>query len=1085
MFEAGLPTSTTDPYGTGNHAGAPADPITASGALGIHFGADGVAATGAVAFTNQGTAAGNVSVTDGDGHAVNLAALTSHGQPLEFALLDPQTLVAYTGATAPTTIDAASVVFSVALSAAAPNGSYDFVLDQPLDQPLSGPDALNLAFTFTAKDFDGDTASGTFTVSDIDDVPVLASGAAGLSGTVNEGGLTSATDPFGTGNEPGSATAFTGTAGALDTLVHFGADGPNATPFQFVSNAGTVLANLHLESHGAAVNFAAVTTDATGTTLAAYTGGAATGTEVFTLTLDDTGAWTFTLLAPIDHNGAATLDLSGLVQAVDFDGDAVALAAKNLQVTITDDAPLLTAKSGSVDEGGLTSATDPFDTGNDPGFATTASGSLGIHYGADGPAAAGSLAFADQAHAANNVTVTDGNGHAFALASLTSHGEAVHFGLLDSQTLVAYTGTSAPTAIDAANVVFSVTLSAAAPNGSYDFVLDKPLDQPLAGEDALNLAFSYAATDFDGSSTSGSFTVAAIDDVPTLTGATSASVFEAGLTSATDPFGTGNDRGALAGFPTAASGSIGVDFGADGPAAPAVATNETEGIDTLAELLNFGSSIGNIIINGGHSGQAEVGEILNNVSMVVKDVNGPFTLDSVKVGIANGNLPQQGAHPENLEIIGFDAAGDVIASATVPVSGTANVDTINLVPFDAAGTPLAGVQLASLEFLAADQNANDWVQINDITVTTTTPGPLHFADLATATNDITVTDANGNHIALADLTSHGQALNFALLNPQTLVAFTGTDATHPVFTVTLSTAANNGTYDFVLDQPLDQLPGTGGALNLTFSYAAQDFDGDTASGSFTVTDVDDVPVLTAASATTVFEATLTSATDPYGSGTDPNIAQVASNSLGIHFGADGPASTSPLHFTDQVTPANNIAVTDGNGNAVALADLTSHGQALKFALLDPDTLVAFTGSNPADPAHTVFTVTLSNIGQGSYDFVLDQPLDQPAGSGELKLSFGYTVQDHDGGTASGTFTVTDIDDAPLLWAASATTVFEATLTAATDPYGSGSDPNIAQVASNSLGVHFGADGMSIQSSTSETESLDSTAAFNTFERNLD
>src|SRR5258708_36603595 len=75
--------------------------------------------------------------------------------------------------------------------------------------------------------------------------------------------------------------------------------------------------------------------------------------EVFDLTLNNSGGnwtWTFTDLAPVIHisgdgenttSGPTTLDLSGLVEAVDFDGDPVTLGAGDLLVTIVDDVPLM------------------------------------------------------------------------------------------------------------------------------------------------------------------------------------------------------------------------------------------------------------------------------------------------------------------------------------------------------------------------------------------------------------------------------------------------------------------------------------------------------------------------------------------------------------------------------------------------------------------------------------------------------------------------------------------------------------------------------------------------------------------------
>ena len=83
---------------------------------------------------------------------------------------------------------------------------------------------------------------------------------------------------------------------------------------------------------------------------------------MFSLTINNDGSWTFTDLGPIDHplgdntEAPVTLNLSGLVQAVDFDGDHTTLA-NDLIVTVADDTPDLVAgtASGTVDEGDLRS----------------------------------------------------------------------------------------------------------------------------------------------------------------------------------------------------------------------------------------------------------------------------------------------------------------------------------------------------------------------------------------------------------------------------------------------------------------------------------------------------------------------------------------------------------------------------------------------------------------------------------------------------------------------------------------------------------------------------------------------------------
>ena len=101
-------------------------------------------------------------------------------------------------------------------------------------------------------------------------------------------------------------------------------------------------------------------------------------------------------------------------------------------------------------------------------------------------------------------------------ATLTSLGQDVHFAILSSGVLVGYTGASAPASTGDGNVVLFATLTDASGHGSYDFTLVKPLDQAAGGgENSLSLTFNYTATDADGDTSSSTFTVNVVDDVPT------------------------------------------------------------------------------------------------------------------------------------------------------------------------------------------------------------------------------------------------------------------------------------------------------------------------------------------------------------------------------------------------------------------------------------------------------------------------------------------------------------------------------------------------------------------------------------------
>src|SRR5712671_4403899 len=576
----------TDPFGTGNEptlstqTGGPTfdpnPPFEISGSLNslVNFGGDG-RDTMPFQFTIGDKA--QIDLGNPTSGALDLG-LTSHGVAIDFATISGfvtgETLTAYAGGSA-----GGTPVFTLTING---DGSWTFTLLAPIDHNANAPLTLDLSSLVKGVDSDGDfvvLAPHELQVTVTDDAPVLATPSDSptfkfLSGVVNEGGLTLATDPYGDGNHPGPTLA-SGTPGDLDGLVHFGADGPNPMPFQFVANIDAALADINMFSHGASVNFADVVTTGTGTTLTAHTGGSAASPAVFTLTLNDDGSWAFQLLAPIDHGAPdRTFDLSGLVQAVDFDGSTVTLGGSDLKVTITNDTPVLTGQidiTHGVDEGALVaSATggDLYGGGNDPG-SPAVSGSLAtlVALGADGPALDG------DGNAGFQFAVADGTTHDFLVKS---HGVEVNFVTLtasadvsgvETQTLTAWT-TGGPAT---GHEVFTLTLNG---DGTYTFTLINPIDDATGlGENSatLDLSTLIQAMDFDGDTVplaAGDFKITVTDDVPVLSTApaVTATLDEGGLTSPPNAHGIGNDPTAV----TSASGLAGsltslVNFGADGP----------------------------------------------------------------------------------------------------------------------------------------------------------------------------------------------------------------------------------------------------------------------------------------------------------------------------------------------------------------------------------------------------------------------------------------------------------------------------------------------------------------------------------------
>ncbi|WP_321341261.1 DUF5801 repeats-in-toxin domain-containing protein [Breoghania sp.] len=392
-------------------------------------------------------------------------------------------------------------------------GAYEVTQQEPISH-VSGGDENQVTFQFryTVTDGDGDTASSYLWVNVDDDTPEL--NGATMSLTVDEDDIatawssgTSPDDGYGDGSSTGGTTSAVGAAmveGDFSTLVSGGADQP--LTFSFVDGTLAAAEGLHLSSGGTELTY---TLDTSGDPQVLT--GSANGHEVLTVTLDADGGFSVELSDQLDHDDGqgegtdlvgtgTTIPLGDIVQATDGDGDAVALGS-NVALQITDDVPVLSAvPTGSIDADVLTSSAPDNITG-----------SLGIEFGADdantdaGQPGDRAVTFTDTGDASANVTVMSGG----SAVTLTSGGETVSFAF-DGDTLVAYTGGDS-----SANQVFTVSLDDA--TGEYDFTLLANLDYAGlsdAANNVLDLSFDFTATDSDGDTADGTFSVSVDDTAP-------------------------------------------------------------------------------------------------------------------------------------------------------------------------------------------------------------------------------------------------------------------------------------------------------------------------------------------------------------------------------------------------------------------------------------------------------------------------------------------------------------------------------------------------------------------------------------------
>ncbi|WP_458378315.1 T1SS-143 repeat domain-containing protein [Pseudomonas chlororaphis] len=858
-----------------------------------------------------------------------LPALSSGGVALVYSVAG-DTLTAKAGA-----VD----VFTFSLNAA---GDYSFSLLQPLDHPAGNDEndiTLNLGAMLQATDKDGDTvtAAADKLVITVDDDTPTATGTA-EAGTVDEDGLANGI-AGGIGDVPGEATTASGNVTAI---FQSGADVP--LTYSLSSDASGLPA---LSSGGVALVYSVA-----GDTLTAKAG----AVDVFTFSFSAAGAYSFTLLQPLDHPAGndendITLNLGAMLQATDKDGDTVTAAAEKLVITIDDDTPTATgtAEAGTVDEDGLANGIAG-GVGDVPGEATTASGSVtGIFQsGADVP-----LTYS---------LSSDTSG----LPALTSGGVALVYSAA-GDTLTAKAG---------ATDVFTFSLNAA---GDYSFTLLQPLDHPAGNDEndiTLNLGTLLKATDKDGDSVTAAaekLVITVDDDTPTATGAAEAgTVDEDGLAN-----GIAGGVGDVAGEATTASGNVTGIFqsGADVPLTYSL-SSDTSGLPALTS-----GGVALVYSVAGDTLTAKAGAV---------DV---FTFSLSAAGAYSFTLLQPLDHPagddENDITLNLgamlqatDKDGDTVTAAAEKLVITVDDDTPT-----ANGTAGAGT-------VDEDGLANGIAGgVGDVPGEATTASGSVTAIFQSGA-DVPLTYAlSSDTSGLPALSSGGVALVYSVAG-DTLTAKAGaTD----VFTFSLNAA---GDYSFTLLQPLDHPAGNDEndiTLNLGAMLQATDKDGDTvtaAADKLVITVDDDTPTANGtAGAGTVDEDGLANGIAG-GVGDVPGEATTASGSVTAIFqsGADVPLTYSLSSDTS------------------GLPALSSGGVALVYSVAG-DTLTAKAG------ATDVFTFSLNAA--GDYSFTLLQPLDHPAGNDEndITLNLGAMLKatDKDGDTvtaAAEKLVITVDDDTP-------------------------------------------------------------------------
>ena len=816
-----------------------------------------------------------------------------------------------------------------------------------------------------------------------------------------------------------------------------------------------------LSSGGVALQYVVTTLANGGELLTAYKGDAR-GDEarVFTLTLDPTsehGSYSFNLLGTLDHaKGSDSIALSFAVQAADADGDTV---NTNFTVNVADDLPVTSGQvtPHNVTEDGLADA-----NGFVAGAGSTGAVELNVNWGtdndtrADGDTFGRTLSFLSGSGSESDPTLTPLPGSdqpvaylAFAVTGenggiLSSGGVALQYIVTalanGGELLTAYKGDARG---DDARV-FTVTLDPTSDHGSYTFNLLGTLDH-AKGSDSISLSFGVQAADADGDTANTSFTVNVADDLPVTVGKVEdQTVGEDGLSGAnltggsfdavddvTLPiqgssvalninWGTDSDtRGNSAGDTFGRTLSFLSSDGSQEPTLTAV-TGSSQPVVNLA--LAITGENGSVLSSGGVELQYVVTSLANGGELLTAykgDARGDdarvftLTLDPTQPhGGYSFNLLGALDHATNSDSIGLtftvqaaDADGD-----TVNTGFTINVQD---------DVPVTTGSVTSATVLDDDVfggNALPADGVADVSVATGVAGELFHAG-ADGFGSVALTSFGNFGAVFVD--SHGVGHVEAVhLSGSAVVsggATTWTFASADIAKVATLTINADGSYTFTAFAPLAHdatASGTGieENLGLSFNYTVTDGDGDTATGTLNVNVNDDAPVSSGSvTATPVLDDEAQSVFTPTNPGiglagdVSPDVKSVtgAAGAL-FHVGADG------FKSVDVTPPSFAVIYKDGQGFAQT--------ESVSWSSSTVDGVTTWTAhSTHYDLLNTPAAVLVINA-DGSYAFTLNAPLAHgtalPVVEETATLSFGYTVTDGDGDTASGSLSIRVNDDTP-------------------------------------------------------------------------
>ncbi|MEZ9646208.1 retention module-containing protein [Vibrio sp. 10N.261.52.C2] len=687
-----------------------------------------------------------------------LTGLTSDGESLEWqAVSQNGTTFTYVAQTATSNEAVFEIIFDTS------DNSYQFELFKPIKHPGGAAEnTIDLNFSVVAEDSDQDKSNAVdLQITVTDDVPTITDTTVASTFVVDEDDL--------------------GTVVAQATGSFVTTEGADQAEVYELRNISTLEATLSSGNEG--IKITEITGAANTTTYQGATD--ASGTPIFTLVLTDDGAYTFTLLGPLNHattpSNLDTLTIPFDVVVVDRDGDDSNQYV--LPIEVLDGAPVMTAPTGEmvVDEDDLTGI------GSDQSEGTIINGLFTVDEGADGVV---------------KYELVDED---LVLTGLTSDGESLEWQAVSQSgttfTYIAQTATSNEAVFE---IIFDTS------DNSYQFELFKPIKHPDGSdENTIDLNFSVVAEDFDQDKSNAiDLKITVTDDVPTITDTTVASTFVV-------------DEGDLGSVIAQAAGSFVTTEGAD-----QVEVYELRNISTLEATLSSGNEGIKITeITGAantttYQGATDLGGTPIFTLVLTDDGAYTFTL----LGPLN-----HATTPNNLDtltipfdVVAVDGDGDDSNQYVLPIEVLDDAPTIT------------DTTVGSTFVVDEDDLGSVVSQATGAFVTT------EGADL------VEVYELRNVSALEATLTSGTEAISITEITGATnTTTYQGTTTSGtPVFTLAL---ANDGSYTFTLLGPLNHPTSpNSNTLTIPFDVVAVDGDGDDSNQYVLPIEVlDDTPVMTA------------------------------------------------------------------------------------------------------------------------------------------------------------------------------------------------------------------------------------------------